>query len=130
MLVGTKSASGNSNLAVFSSYFHLGADPAYCGIVIRPAEPGENTLGNIMETGHYTLNHVLPEFYEKAHQCSAKYPQGMSEFEAVGLTPQFREGIQAPFVNESKIKMACQLEEKIDVQLNGTTIIIGRMMRD
>jgi flavin reductase (DIM6/NTAB) family NADH-FMN oxidoreductase RutF len=129
MLLGTQSLQGNNNLATFSSYFHVGADPALCGIVIRPSEPGENTLGNIMDNGHYTLNHVLPEFYEKAHQCSAKYTQGVSEFEAVGLTPESREGIRAPFVKESRVKIACQLEEKIDIHLNGTIIIIGRMIQ-
>jgi flavin reductase (DIM6/NTAB) family NADH-FMN oxidoreductase RutF len=128
MLLGTQSIEGNNNLATFSSYFHLGADPALCGIVIRPSEPGENTLGNILSNGHYTLNHVLPDFYEKAHQTSAKYPQGISEFEAVGLTPEFRQEIRAPFVKESRVKIACRMEEKIDILLNGTTIIIGRMI--
>ena len=128
MLLGTQSIEGNNNLATFSSYFHLGADPALCGIVIRPSEPGENTLGNILSNGHYTLNHVLPDFYEQAHQCSAKYPEGVSEFEAVGLTPEFRQEIRAPFVKESRVKIACRMEEKIDILLNGTTIIIGRMI--
>lgn len=127
-LLGTRSPNGNNNLATFSSYFHIGADPALCGIVIRPNEESENTLGNIVRTRHYTLNHVLPEFFEKAHQCSAKYPAGVSEFEAVGLTPQFLESFHAPFVAESLIKFGCELVEKVDVTLNGTTIIIGRIV--
>lgn len=127
-LIGTQSEKGNDNLALFSSYFHIGADPALCGIVVRPAEPGENTLGNILSNGHYTLNHVLPEFYEKAHQCSAKYPQGVSEFEAVGLTPEWKDGIRAPFVKESVIKFACEFVQKIDIVLNDTTIVIGRII--
>ena len=127
-LLGTISPQGNHNLATFSSYFHIGADPALCGIVIRPAENAENTLGNILSTKYYTLNHVLPEFYEKAHQCSAKYPAGVSEFEAVKLTPQFINEIEAPFVSESKIKLGCELVQKIDIALNDTTIIIGRII--
>jgi flavin reductase (DIM6/NTAB) family NADH-FMN oxidoreductase RutF len=127
-LLGTISPQGNHNLATFSSYFHIGADPALCGIVIRPAENAENTLGNILNTKHYTLNHVLPAFYEKAHQCSAKYPAGVSEFEAVALTPQFINEVKAPFVGESRIKMACEFVQKIDIVLNHTTIIIGRIM--
>ncbi|MBM3428665.1 MAG: flavin oxidoreductase, partial [Bacteroidetes bacterium] len=35
-LVGTQSEKGNLNLSLFSSYFHLGADPALFGIVVRP----------------------------------------------------------------------------------------------
>ena len=127
-LLGTMSPQGNHNLATFSSYFHIGADPALCGIVIRPAENAENTLGNILNTKHYTLNHVLPSFYEKAHQCSAKYPAGVSEFEAVALTPQFINEIKAPFVGESRIKMACEFVQKTDIVLNDTTIIIGRII--
>ncbi|MEY2765067.1 MAG: hypothetical protein RLZZ205_1491 [Bacteroidota bacterium] len=127
-LLGTRSPNENNNLATFSSYFHIGADPALCGIVIRPNEESENTLGNIARTGQYTLNHVLPSFYEKAHQCSAKYPAGVSEFEAVGLTPHFIESFHAPFVAESLIKIGCELVEKVDVTMNGTTIIIGRIV--
>jgi len=127
-LVGTLSGKGNLNLATFNSIFHLGADPALCGMVLRPAEPGENTLGNILHTGQFTLNHVLPSFYEQAHQCSAKYPEGISEFAEVGLTPEWKNGIRAPFVQESCIKIACQFEQKIDIHLNGTVIIVGRMI--
>ena len=60
VLIGTASRDGKENLAVFSSLFHLGANPALCGLIVRPAEPGFNTLGNIMATGKYTLNHVHP----------------------------------------------------------------------
>jgi flavin reductase (DIM6/NTAB) family NADH-FMN oxidoreductase RutF len=127
-LVGTQSENGNLNLSLFSSYFHLGADPALFGIVVRPAEMTENTLGNILRTGYFTLNHVTPEIYMSAHQCSARYPAGVNEFEKVGLTPQFIESIPAPFVLESAIKMGCEFVEKINIGINGTTIIVGKMI--
>ena len=76
VLIGTKSKSGNENLATFSSLFHLGANPALCGIIIRPNEEKQNTLGNIVSTKYYTINHVTPAFYKQAHQCSARYPEG------------------------------------------------------
>lgn len=129
VLIGTKSGNGNENLATFSSLFHLGANPPLCGIVVRPNEEAENTLGNIITTGYYTLNHVRPEFYKQAHQCSASYEHGRSEFREVGLTPEYLDGIPAPFVAESRVKFACQLEQKIDINLNGTFIIIGRITR-
>ncbi|MBL7830121.1 MAG: flavin reductase [Saprospiraceae bacterium] len=128
VLIGTKSAIGNENLAIFSSLFHIGADPSLCGIVIRPNEEKQNTLGNIMATKQYTINHILPDFYKQAHQSSAKYEEGKSEFEEVGLTPEFIDSITAPFVKESKIKFACKLIQKIDIQLNGTFIIIGEII--
>lgn len=127
VLVGTKSNKGNENLAPFSSLFHLGANPALCGLIVRPGEPKENTLGNILHTKQYTINHVLPSFYKKAHQCSAKYPEGHSEFIEVNLTAQYVDGCIAPFVLESKIKFSCEWVQSVNIELNGTTLIIGRI---
>ena len=128
-LIGTKSHQGNENLAVISSVFHLGADPALLGHIIRPNEEKENTLGNIVQTKVYTINHVLSSFYKQAHQCSAKYPSGISEFIEVGLQPEYIEGIYAPFVQESNIKFACEMVQKIDMDLNNTFIIIGKITK-
>jgi flavin reductase (DIM6/NTAB) family NADH-FMN oxidoreductase RutF len=128
VLVGTKSREGLENLATFSSLFHLGANPPLCGIVIRPNEEKQNTLGNIVSTKQYTINHVMPVFYRPAHQCSAKYGEGVSEFAAVGLTPEYTAGIGAPFVRESSVKFACELVQKIDMELNGTFIVIGKII--
>lgn len=129
VLVGTRNPGGSENLATFSSLFHLGADPALCGIILRPAVADRNTLDNIIQEKQYTLNHVLPSFYREAHQCSAKYQPGESEFTATGLSTLYEEGIGAPFVAESRIRFACSLEQLNPVELNGTTLVIGRIIR-
>lgn len=128
VLIGTCSETGAENLATFSSLFHLGADPALCGIIVRPSVPGQNTLYNIRQQQVYTINHVRPSFYREAHQCSAKYPQGESEFVATGLQPQYLSGIRAPFVEQSLVRFACQLGQVIPIELNGTTLVIGRII--
>ena len=99
-LIGTKDVEGIPNLATFSSLFHLGANPALCGIIIRPSNPKRNTLGNILHTQQYTINHVNPSFFKKAHQCSAKYTVDTNEFMAVGLTEEYVADILAPFVQD------------------------------
>ena len=129
VLIGTKSEEGNNNLAIFSSLFHLGANPALCGIIIRPNQITQNTLGNIINTQQFTVNHITAEFYKQAHQSSAKYEEGDSEFEKVNLTPQYIDEINVPFVKESKIKFACQCLQKIDIAMNGTTLIIGKIIK-
>ena len=128
VLIGTKSKQGNENLAVFSSLFHLGADPALCGIIIRPNEEKQNTLGNILATSYYTINHIHPSFYKQAHQCSAKYEEGVSEFEQAGLSAEYLDGINVPLVRESKIKFVCELVQKIDIEINGTFLILGKII--
>jgi flavin reductase (DIM6/NTAB) family NADH-FMN oxidoreductase RutF len=127
VLVGTADVQGRSNLAIFNSLFHIGADPALWGMMVRPCVPGRNTLGNIMDTGVFTLNHITKTIMEKAHQCSAKYPEGVNEFEVVGLEEEIWDGFMAPFVKESPVKIACELVKTIDLQLNDTTLVIGRL---
>ena len=129
VLIGSKSSIGNENLAVFSSLFHLGANPALCGIVVRPNEIKQNTLGNILNTKQYTVNHIMPSFLKKAHQCSAKYDEGISEFREVGLQAEYIDEINAPFVRESKLKFGCEFVQKIDIELNSTFIIIGKIVK-
>jgi flavin reductase (DIM6/NTAB) family NADH-FMN oxidoreductase RutF len=127
VLVGTADFQGQCNLAIFNSLFHVGADPALWGMVVRPCVPGRNTLGNILSTEVFTLNHITPSMMERAHQCSAKYPEGVSEFDQVGFEPEFLEGCNAPFVRESVIKIGCQLVQTTDIPFNGTTLVLGKI---
>lgn len=122
-LVGT--ASSQANLAIFNSVFHVGAHPAALGLVFRPDTVERHTLNNILDNGRYTINHITPAFFRQAHQTSAKYPEQVSEFEACGLTPVFREGNPAPYVGESPVQIGMSFAERIDIRLNGTIIIVG-----
>ncbi len=126
-LVGTMSENGHSNLGLFNSVFHLGASPSLLGMVFRPGSQDHDTLNNIKRTGFYTLNNVLTSFYQQAHQTSARYPSGVSEFVECGLTEYFIPNFQAPFLAESTIKIGMELRELLPVALNNTTIIIGEI---
>jgi flavin reductase (DIM6/NTAB) family NADH-FMN oxidoreductase RutF len=126
-LLGTAGNDGISNLCVVSSVFHLGANPPLIGLVIRPERAHNDTLRNIRATGQYTLNNVLPEWYKKAHQTSASYPSGISEFEECGLKKWYTSGFKAPFVDASTVRIGLELRDAIDVELNGTTIVIGEV---
>jgi len=128
-LIGTINKLGQTNLAIFSNLVHIGADPALIGFVNRPMEAAPHTLANIQATEFYTVNHVHQDIYAKAHQTSAKYPEHISEFEAVGLAPLFRPGISAPFVEESKVQYVLKLEEVIPIKLNGTFLVVGSLQQ-
>ncbi len=126
-LIGTVNKTGQTNLAIFSSVVHLGSDPALIGFINRPVQAAPHTLGNIQATGVYTINHVHPSFLELAHQTSAKYPEEVSEFNELGLTPEWIDTVKAPFVKESKVKYALALEEIIPIKLNNTFLVIGKL---
>ena len=127
-LIGTVNGQGISNLAVFSNIFHIGADPALIGFINRPLKAAPHTLSNIEATGVYTINHIHPSFVAQAHQTSAKYPDGYSEFDATGIDPEYIEGIKAPFVKESLVKYALELEEIHPLKINETFMVIGRVL--
>jgi flavin reductase (DIM6/NTAB) family NADH-FMN oxidoreductase RutF len=127
-LVGTSDLEGNTNLAIFSSIFHIGANPPLIGLIFRPSPPERNTFNNIINTGYFTLNHINESIYKKAHQTSARYDQDVSEFEKTGLTPEFKDHFFAPYVSESKIQLGVEFKEKIDISVNNTTLIIGEII--
>lgn len=127
-LIATVDPSGRSNLAIFSNIVHLGADPALIGFVNRPVEAAPHTIGNIEKTGIYTINHIHEEIMAAAHQTSAKYPEGVSEFDATGLTPEYYHGITVPYVRESRVKYRLQLREIIPIRHNNTFFVIGEIV--
>ncbi len=125
-LIGTISAGGTTNLAIFSSVVHLGSDPALLGMILRPVGAiRRDTYENIRETGHYTINHVTPAIIERAHYTSAKFDSELSEFKACGLTEEYLGDFPAPFVAESSIKIGMKFEEEIPIDRNKTSLIIG-----
>jgi len=128
-LIGTVSDSGISNLAIFSSVVHIGANPPLIGFILRPAgEVSRDTYENIKQNGVYTINHIHLDFVERAHFTSAKFDRDVSEFEKCKLTEEFIEGFAAPFVKESSIKTGMRLADEIFLKLNNTILIIGEIL--
>jgi flavin reductase (DIM6/NTAB) family NADH-FMN oxidoreductase RutF len=129
VLVGTADAQRNTNLAIFSSVFHIGANPPLMGLVFRPTPPERDTYNNILKTGFYTLNHLNESILTQAHQTSARYDKDISEFDETGLTAEYKSDFFAPFVAESHIQIGLAFREKIDIAINNTTLIIGEIVQ-
>lgn len=126
-LIGTVNKTGQTNLAIFNSVIHIGADPALMGFISRPDSVDRHTLENIKETGFYTINHVNTGIFEKAHQTSARYSREESEFDAAGLGIDYKDSFPAPFVRESRIQIGLSLKEIVPVQINNTLLVIGEI---
>lgn len=124
-LIGTTNHSHQNNLAILDSIVHIGSNPPLFGMVFRPGAVERHTLENILSTGYYTINHINEEIHSQAHQTSARYAREISEFNATGLTPEFKNDFFAPFVAESKVQIAMRLEQKIPLEINNTVLVIG-----
>lgn len=127
-LIGTIDDDKLTNLAVFSSVVHLGSQPPLLGLIARPkTEESGHTLRNIEQKGVYTINHIHPEFIDRAHYTSAKFDQSISEFDRCGFSEEYIGDFEAPFVKESSVKMGLRLQELVPIALNGTTLVIGEI---
>lgn len=124
-LIGTKSAHGISNVAIFSSVTHIGSDPALLGFFTRPNTVIRNTYDNIKETGHFTINHIHETIIQDAHHTSAKYDSEISEFDTTQLKEDYKSGFYAPFVKHSPVQMSMTYVEEYPIKANGTILIIG-----
>jgi flavin reductase (DIM6/NTAB) family NADH-FMN oxidoreductase RutF len=127
VLVGTANAEKQSNLALFSNIFHVGADPALLGYVQRPVGQSGDSFRNIETTGVYTFNLVPAQLLEQAHYTSARFDPNVSEFEACRIQPQWIEGFAAPFVADSPVKIGLTLADIIPYDRNGTRFVIGQV---
>lgn len=126
-LVGTTGEHGD-NLAIVNSVVHIGAHPPLMGMIMRPHSVRRDTLENIYATESYTLNQVALGWIDKAHQTSARYEQGVSEFDAVGLTAEYLAGHSSPFVAQSEVKIGLKLEDSVSIKANDTILIIGKVV--
>lgn len=129
LLLGTVNTGGHTNLAMFNNVFHIGASPPLLGLIVRPRPEGteRHSLDNLLETEHYTLNHVHHDMLPAAHQTSARYPREQSEFAASGLSALYQPGFPAPFVAEARIRMGLRLVEHQELSVNHTQLVIGEL---
>jgi flavin reductase (DIM6/NTAB) family NADH-FMN oxidoreductase RutF len=127
-LIGTSDQNGNTNLAIFNSVIHLGANPPFLGFILRPKTVERHTYENIKQTGYYTFNHVHESFILQAHQTSAKYEREQSEFQACGFKEEYMNNFNAPFVKESHIKIGLQFQEEYLIKANDTILVVGKIL--
>lgn len=126
-LIGTVDKSGQTNLAIINSVFHLGSNPSLIGFISRPHSVPRHSLENLKELGFYTLNHVNEDIYSAAHQTSARYDKDQSEFQETGLTEDFKNNFKAPYVKESHIQIGMKFIRDIHIPENDTVMVIGEV---
>lgn len=124
-LIGTKSKSGNENLAIISSVVHLGSNPAQLGFILRPqVDKISDTYKNIKETEFYSINHINKSLLERAHYTSAKLNSSLSEFDEFNIEKEYIGNFNAPFVNESSLKIGMRLIDFVTLP-NDCIFVIG-----
>ena len=127
-LIGSKNATGRTNIGVFNSIVHIGANPPLLGMVFRPDTVRRHTLENILQEQYYTINQVHSGMLPMAHQASAKFDDNVSEFKECGFTEEYTSSGTAPYIKESSIKLMMHYRMHVPIPLNGTIFLIGEII--
>ena len=127
-LIGTQSADGKTNLAVFSSITHLGSNPPLIGFVLRPTTVPRDSYRNIKSSSFFTVNHIHHSTVADAHHTSAKYPEDVSEFSKTDFEAEYLKDFQAPFVKNSKVRLACRFLNEYPINENNTLLLVSEIV--
>ncbi|PWU00100.1 MAG: flavin reductase family protein [Terriglobia bacterium] len=129
--VATVSAHGVFNLAPFSFFNVICAEPPTVCFSTGFRLPEKDTLANVKATGEFTVSIVSEGIAEQMNLTSGEYPHGVSEFDISGLTPAASDLVKPPYVGESLVTMECKLVQTVEVSTRprGGTLIIGEVVR-
>ncbi len=126
--VTSLSKTGVINLAPFSFFNAVGADPMYLIISVGLRDDGtpKDTEQNIQDSGEFVVNMVTEELFEAMNISAADFPPGQSELEAAHLHAAPSTHIKVPRVAEAQASLECKLFSM--QKLGSNTLIIGQVV--
>jgi len=127
--VSTVSSDGVTNVAPFSYFTGVGANPPtllFCPANNRNGQ-SKDTLRNIEETGDFVVNIVSFFVAEQMNASAAELPPNESEFAAPRLTEMPGLKVVSPRVAESPVQFECTTRQILNIGdgPGGANIVIG-----
>ncbi len=117
--VSTLSKSGQPNLAPFSFFTVVSAQPPQLGFSPGPRRTPQghvtkDTLRNIRDSGEFVVNIVTEDVAEAMNLTSGEYEHSVNEFELAKLNQRPSQNVRAPQVAESPVSFECKLRQILD----------------
>jgi flavin reductase (DIM6/NTAB) family NADH-FMN oxidoreductase RutF len=130
--VSTISPSGVTNLAPFSYFNGICSKPAALMFspVNRPDGSKKDTVLNVEANGQFVVNLVPYSLADQMFATSADMEYEISEFEAVGLTPQASDRVKPPRVAESPVHFECEVMQIVHIGKGplAANVVIGKIL--
>lgn len=131
--VSTKNTEGVANVAPFSFFTAICADPMLvCFAPMIRGTDGEkkDTLKNIESTKEFIINIVSEEICEQVNKAATDFAYGVDEFEQAGLTKIEGTTVNVPRVKESLVGLECELFELLHFGENkgAGSLVIGKVV--
>jgi flavin reductase (DIM6/NTAB) family NADH-FMN oxidoreductase RutF len=132
--IGTLSASGEHNLAPFSYFNAVSADPPT--VVFAPNEKSaggaKDTLANVREIGEFTVSIVSEPLARAMNLTSAELPRGVSEYERAGLVSRPSRSVRPHHVAEARAVLECTVWDIVELPARpggrGSHLVIGTVI--
>jgi flavin reductase (DIM6/NTAB) family NADH-FMN oxidoreductase RutF len=126
--VTSQNADGLVNLAPFSFFNAVGADPLYIIISVGLNDAGElkDTGKNILANGEFVVNLVTEELFDAMNISAADFPPDQSESDAARLHTAVSTHVRVPRVALAQASMECKLFST--QKLGKNLLIIGEVV--
>ncbi|KAJ7074963.1 hypothetical protein B0H15DRAFT_868347 [Mycena belliarum] len=106
--VSTVSEDGVENLAPFSWFNQVSANPPVISVSCTGSPRHKDTATNIRATKGFTVNIISEPWIAQANSCSIDAPPGVSEWALSGLTREPSIAVKPPRVKESAFALECE----------------------
>ncbi len=130
--VSTLSDTGIANLAPFSFFSGLGANPPtvlFCPANNRSGR-AKDTLANVLSSGQFVVNVVTESDAEAMNMTSSEWDADVDEFELAAVEKASCQVVSAPRVANASAAMECELLQAITLGTGpgGANLVIGRIV--
>lgn len=130
--VTTDSGNGVINGAPFSYFNIVSSNPPMVSLSIqRPASGYKDTARNIYRTKEFVVHVVDADNVAQINETAASLPPDESEVELANLTLVESDVVNAPGIQEAKVRMECVLEQAVPFGEGGagSDLFIGKVVR-
>lgn len=127
--ISTRSTSGVANLAPFSSFTILAADPPLVGVSIAHGSHGpKDTLVNVRATGSFCVNMVIEPLLEAMRLSSGCHAPDVDEFQIADLVSCPAAEVVAPFVEQASAVLECRLFREVALSPASAVLLVGEVV--
>ncbi len=123
--ITTINAAGTVNLAPFSFFNGVSAEPLTISVAIAHRDPPKDTRRNLDANGEAVVHLVPPGQLANVHQSGAEYASSISEAEVLGLVTVPSTRVRPPRLAIADIALECRLHTAIDI--GETRLVILRV---
>ncbi len=126
--VSTVSPNGVANLAPFSCFTFVSADPPMVGFNsgLRNQQR-KDTARNILATRQFVVNIASFDLLDAVHASAADYAEDESEIEHLGLATHPADVVAPPRLADCPISLECVLDSHVPFGRSGSEFIVGEI---